>query len=152
MKRTCAACKGNHRAGSPNCEIEKKEQEKATFARNHAPRQYQFTATPPPRIPHMQKNPPPSPGPSRNQSQLITNGWKSSIRGRKGRPTQLSQAARDPTQTRILATQTGKRKERDFTSPTPPERVIRSQSQPASEARNSFSALDSFSDMDSDQE
>ena len=150
--RKCAVCGGKHRAGAPNCEIERKEKEKAAFARIQASRQYQCTVSPPRSSPPQRDPPPPSPGSPQPHSQLNVTGWKPIIRARKGRPTQLSQAANDPSQTRIFATQTGKRKERDFTSPTPPERIIRSQSQPPSESRNSYGALDSFSDMDADQE
>jgi hypothetical protein len=48
--RKCAVCKGNHRAGSLQCEIERRERERAVYARNHAHSLYQciLTTTPAP--------------------------------------------------------------------------------------------------------
>jgi hypothetical protein len=148
--RKCAACKGNHRAGSQQCDIERKEREKAEYARNHAHNLYQcipITLHAPTTATTTMPQ-----APTQTQPQPAENGWQPAIKARRGRPTLLSQAAKDPTQTRLLSTQTGKRKEREFTPPTPPERFTRSQSQPPSETRNSYGALDSQSDMDTDQE
>jgi hypothetical protein len=150
ISRKCAVCKGSHRAGSLQCEIERRERERAVYARNHAPSLYQCIPTP--TLAPATVTPPLPPAPTQTQSQSAGNSWQLAVKARRGRPTQLSQAARDPTQTRLPSTQTGKRKERDFTSPTPPERATRSQSQPPSESRNSYGVLDSQSDMDTDQE
>jgi hypothetical protein len=146
--RKCASCKGNHRSGSQQCEFERKERDRAAYARSYAQSHYQcistaslLTATAPP------------PGPqAETQSQPTGNDWQPAVKARRGRPTLLSQAARDPTQTRLPTSLPGKRKERDFTSPTPPERFTRSQSQPPSDSRNSYGALDGLSDIDTDQE
>jgi hypothetical protein len=148
--RKCAACKGSHRAGSQRCEIERKERERAAYARDHAHSLYQCISTTH-HTPNTSTVPVP-PAPTQTQSQPAGNDWQLAVKTRRGRPTLLSQAARDPTQTRLPTTQTGKRKERDFTSPTPSERPTRSQTQPPSEARNSYGVLDSQSDMDTDQE
>jgi hypothetical protein len=150
--RKCAAYKGTHRAGSQQCEIEQKERQRAEYTRNHAQNHYQYI---PASLTLYTPNIPALPALSvftQPQSQAVGTGWQPTVRGRRGRPTQLSQAARDPTQTRIPSTQIGKRKERDFTSPTPPERITRTQSQPPSETRNPYGALDSLSDMDTDRE
>jgi hypothetical protein len=122
--RKCAACKGNHRAGSQKCEIEMKERERAGYARNQAYNLYQCTST----ISYSPRPTTTAAIPTTSTQVLpqpIGNGWQQAVKGRRGRPSQLSQAARDPTQTRIPSTQISKRKERDFTSPTPPERITR---------------------------
>jgi hypothetical protein len=153
--RKCASCKGNHRSGSQQCEFERKERDRAAYARYHAQSHYQCTVTASPPITSAPLNAAAAPAPqAETQSQPASNGWQPVVKARRGRPTLLSQAAKDPTQTRIPSTQVGKRKERDFTSPTPPERFARSQSQPASEARNSnlYEALDSQSDIDIDND
>jgi hypothetical protein len=136
--RKCALCKGNHRAGSQSCAIERKKKERAEYARNHASTLYVCSQIAMPKVdtkPASAANTHPQPQPAADTWQIIS-------RGRRGRPTQLSQAANDRSQLRLDTQQLGKRKERDFTSPSPRGRATRSQSQPASETRNSVISLD----------
>ena len=49
---------------------------------------------------------------------------------------------KDSIQSRLVTNPLGKRKERDFTSPSPTNRIARSQSQSPSESQNSFTLID----------
>jgi len=119
--RKCASCKGNHRLGSQQCEFERKERDRAAYALAHVQSLYQCITTAFP--PFAAAAPAPQ---TETQSQLAGNSWQPVVKARTGRPTPPSQAAKHPTQTRIPSTQIGKRKEEDFTSPTPPGRFARS--------------------------
>lgn len=136
--RKCAACKGAHRAGSQSCEIERKERLRAEYTRNHASPLYQCMATGSPNQPGPMGLPASEP----QASQTSTNGWRIIAATKRGRPTRISQAARDPNQSRLVTNPLGKRKERDFTPPSPVNRVVRSQSQPPSESQNSVASFD----------
>jgi hypothetical protein len=144
-KRKCALCKGNHRAGSQSCELERKERQRAEYARNHAHPQYLCTSSS--SLDHTNTTTAP-PVPTQQQPQPPANGWQIITKRQRGRPSQLQQAANDPAQLQLSSTQLGKRKERDFSAPSPPDRTNRSQSQPAADSRNSFTLLD----MDTDSE
>lgn len=140
--RKCALCKGTHRAGAHTCEAERKERQRIEYIRTYTPELFQCTMPSfPTAKPIITTD---LPAPSQTQSQPITmvDAWQVVSKGRRGRPSFLSQAAKDRGQLRIAMNQLGKRKERDFTSPSPPERTTRSQSQPASESRNSIASWD----------
>jgi hypothetical protein len=155
-KRKCAACKGNHEAGSAYCAVERKQREKAATIRNITPPQYQYQASQPrPAISIVTQTPLPSPpqAPNQNRSQRERSSGIPIANNRKGRPTQLTQAARDPAQMTLMSTGLGKRKERDFTPPVPPPAATgRNRSQSATPFRNTFETLDSLSDEDAYQE
>jgi hypothetical protein len=154
-KRKCVSCNGDHRAGSLHCSVERKEREKAETIRNCASLQYQYQCSQPASPVRVVSQTPPPPTPqesSRTQSQLGINGGISIAKYRRGKPTQLAQAARDPSQMTLLSSGLGKRKERDFTPPVPPPtRTERNQSQSVTPFRNTFETLDGLSDGE-DQE
>jgi hypothetical protein len=141
--RKCAACKGAHRAGSQSCEIERKERLRAEYTRNHASPLYQCMAI-------GSSNQLGSTSLSASElpvPQTSTNGWQIITTAKRGRPTRISQAAKDPNQSRLVTNPLGKRKERDFTPPSPVIRVARSQSQPPSESQNSFPSFDTDEEL-----
>jgi len=155
-RRKCAVCKGNHKAGSIHCVVECKQREIAATIRNITPPQYQYQPSQsaqsvraisqtPPRITAQAIN--------QNQTQTERNSAIPVASNRKGRPTQLTQAAKDPAQMTLTAARLGKRKERDFTPPVPPPaRTEGNRSQSTTPFHNTFEALDNLSDEDASQD
>jgi Zinc knuckle len=155
-KRKCAICDGNHKAGSPYCSVERKERERAETIRIFAPAQYQFQSSQSaPAVRRVSQTPPPTltQDLNRNRPQLVASSAISIASRGKGRPTQLTQAARNPSQMRLATPGIGKRKERDFTPPVPPPTASeRNRSQSFTPFRNTFETLDNLSDEDADQQ
>jgi hypothetical protein len=116
--RKCALCKGNHPAWDRACQYRLREVERAHLAIKTTPAFYERSP------PNTAAIPTPA-GASRGTStpqtpQLIRrqvddeNGWQPVVRGRKGRPSQLTTAARAADQTRLEPSSL-KRQRRDST-------------------------------------
>ena len=137
--------------------MERKQREIAATIRNITSPQYQYQYQLSQSAPSVRMIPQTPPRPASqainlNQIQIERNSTISIASNRKGRPTQLMQAAKDPAQMTLMSAGLGKRKERDFTPPAPPPaRIESNRSQSTTPFHNTFEALDSLSDEDASQ-
>jgi hypothetical protein len=94
--RKCALCKGNHTAWSETCRHRIQARERADLALRTTPVLYEGSETSYEQFRFQT--------PAGTQTAVDEEGWQQVVRGRKGRPSHLTIAARAPNQSRIFAT------------------------------------------------
>jgi hypothetical protein len=94
--RKCALCKGNHTAWSETCRHRIQARERADLALRTTPVLYEGSETSYEQFRFQT--------PAGTQAAVDEEGWQQVVRGRKGRPSHLTIAARAPNQSRIFAT------------------------------------------------